>query len=349
MKQNQSQVSLRDIAKVAGVSTSTVGYVLQNHPRVAGETRERVLKIAKDLGYTPDSRIASWMTKVRDASSKRLVTLAWLNGHSEEDAWHRYKFLSPYLDGARARALEFGYELTEIWALEPGMTNRRISRIIYQRGIEGGIITHYIRHLRLRWEYLACFALEEDLLVPRLNRISTDHLYNFRLALKVLGRMGYRRIGVCLEDSIDRRSNRAIGAIAREACANSKHAGAVPPLFYDWGDGERGIKAGNEIVDWLRCHKPDVVLGHSNHLIEWAAMAGFQVPQHMGIVHMAIDEDVSDWAGIYSNRRAIGAVAVEGLVASIHNRQFGIPNIATNTTIRGFWRDGRTLLNPRRK
>jgi LacI family transcriptional regulator len=49
-------VGIRDVAKLAGVSVTTVSHVLNDTPqmRVAGETRERVRAAAKTLGYGPN-------------------------------------------------------------------------------------------------------------------------------------------------------------------------------------------------------------------------------------------------------------------------------------------------------
>lgn len=47
-------VTLKEIAKLAGVSRSTVSRVINNHPNVRLETRERVLKIIGDQGFQPD-------------------------------------------------------------------------------------------------------------------------------------------------------------------------------------------------------------------------------------------------------------------------------------------------------
>ncbi|WP_093262737.1 LacI family DNA-binding transcriptional regulator [Thermostaphylospora chromogena] len=42
---------MADVAKVAGVSHQTVSRVLNNHPNVRGETRDRVLRAIEQLGY----------------------------------------------------------------------------------------------------------------------------------------------------------------------------------------------------------------------------------------------------------------------------------------------------------
>ena len=43
----------RDLARLAGVSQSTVSRVLTNHPRVSAETRAKVLKVLAETNYTP--------------------------------------------------------------------------------------------------------------------------------------------------------------------------------------------------------------------------------------------------------------------------------------------------------
>ena len=47
--------SQQDVAVRAKVSFMTVSRVVNNHPRVKKETRERVLKAIRDLGYYPDA------------------------------------------------------------------------------------------------------------------------------------------------------------------------------------------------------------------------------------------------------------------------------------------------------
>jgi LacI family transcriptional regulator len=339
---------MRDIASAAGISKTAVSYALQNNPKIGEATRIRVWDIAKSLGYSPDPRIASWMARVRDAASKRLATLAWMNCHWDADAWQKYEFLAPYLAGARARAAELGYQIDQLWIHQPGMTMKRMSRIIYQRGIDGVIFSPFSRHFRLRWEHLASITIEWHLLVPRLNRISTDIVYNFLLALKKIQRSGYRRIGICIDQAVDSQNNRAISTTAWFLNASSKRSIVVPPLFYAWGQEHREIESRKEIARWIRRYKPEVILCLHGDMVNMVQLAGFRVPEEIGVVHLAIDDDVKDWTGIYSNRRAIGAAAVEMIVGSIVNRQFGIPEVPKNTLIQGTWHDGRTLLVPKK-
>ena len=44
-------VTIKDVAKLAGVSPSTVSRVCNNNPTISRETRERVQKAIQELGY----------------------------------------------------------------------------------------------------------------------------------------------------------------------------------------------------------------------------------------------------------------------------------------------------------
>src|SRR4051794_24212637 len=48
--------TIRDVARVAGVSKGTVSFALNGRPGVAEDTRERILAAARDLGWTPSTK-----------------------------------------------------------------------------------------------------------------------------------------------------------------------------------------------------------------------------------------------------------------------------------------------------
>ena len=45
-------VTIKDVAKVAGVSYSTVSRALSGSPEISEDTRERILQICKEMNYT---------------------------------------------------------------------------------------------------------------------------------------------------------------------------------------------------------------------------------------------------------------------------------------------------------
>ena len=56
---DSGKLSQSDVAQLAKVSTATVSRVLNNSTLLAPETRERVLRVAQELGYKPDLRFRS--------------------------------------------------------------------------------------------------------------------------------------------------------------------------------------------------------------------------------------------------------------------------------------------------
>jgi LacI family transcriptional regulator len=52
-------VTIEEIAKLADVSRSTVSRVLNNHPNVRGEVRDKVLKVVREHNYTPNAAARS--------------------------------------------------------------------------------------------------------------------------------------------------------------------------------------------------------------------------------------------------------------------------------------------------
>ncbi|MHC5268474.1 LacI family DNA-binding transcriptional regulator [Enterococcus sp. LJL98] len=46
--------TVKDVAKKAGVATSTVSRVINDHPSISEETKKRVRKVMDELGYTPN-------------------------------------------------------------------------------------------------------------------------------------------------------------------------------------------------------------------------------------------------------------------------------------------------------
>ena len=53
------RVSIKDIAKAANVSHSTVSRALSDSPLVSNETKERIQRLAREMGYSPDAQARS--------------------------------------------------------------------------------------------------------------------------------------------------------------------------------------------------------------------------------------------------------------------------------------------------
>jgi len=343
----QKPVSLGDIARVAGVSRMTVSCALRNQPGVGEEKRQQIRQIADEMGYIPDARLNNWMEAVRETKQRELMPIAWLNtDYKSKDCWHTYPYLAPYLEGAAQRAQELGYRLEEIWTEQDGMTNRRISQILYQRGIRGVIVAPPdgidLGHIRLNWRHFSAATFERGLGSPRLSCVSQDFYSNVLLALRVLRRAGYRRIGSIISRQTDRRAQYAHQAVVGYFSSKVPAAERVPPFFHP-----SDMNRGEGFTQWLRKERVDVVVGQHSGLLDWVRAAGLRVPEDVGVAHLAVDGDCPDWAGIWAEKKEIGAATVELVVRFLLAHQSGLPGVPRNVIIPGRWHGGNTVLIPK--
>lgn len=75
--------TLRDIANEVGISVSAVSMALRDHPRIGVETKSKVLSVAEELGYVPNS--AGRALRARKADAVALIipnTSQHVFGHS---------------------------------------------------------------------------------------------------------------------------------------------------------------------------------------------------------------------------------------------------------------------------
>lgn len=341
--------SLGDIARAAGVSRMTASYALRNFPRVSDETRRRIREIAGKLGYIPDARIAENMARTRAAKAREPVPIAWLTLDVERDAWRKFRHLAPFREGAEERANELGYRIDEFYGRAPGMTLRRISDILFNRGIRGLIIAPSLLHgterLRMDWDRFACISFEKAIWAPHMDRVVPDYHHNMLLALKMLRRSGYRRIGVLLSNHFERRSHHAYcSALSYFHSRISRKEHLKPLLFSVEQSDPSKTKAA---LDWLNKMKPDAIVCHHSGVPEWLHSLGFRVPEDIGVAHLGIEDDVKEWAGIWQRKREIGAETINQVISLLHNRQFGLPSVPRDIVVQGYWKAGRTLVSPK--
>ena len=72
-------VSIKDVAKHAGVAISTVSKVLNDYPNVSEETKKKVNQAVKELNFVPNSVAAALSSK----QSGRVAILLNLSNESQ--------------------------------------------------------------------------------------------------------------------------------------------------------------------------------------------------------------------------------------------------------------------------
>jgi LacI family transcriptional regulator len=69
-------VTIKDIAKTAGVSHTTVSRALKGNPAISLETRERIQQLARHMGYVPSAVAQSLLSRRTQTIGMVITTIA---------------------------------------------------------------------------------------------------------------------------------------------------------------------------------------------------------------------------------------------------------------------------------
>lgn len=173
-------VSIKDIAKKAGVSISTVSYALNGSDKVTDETSSRILSIAKELNYIPNA--AARQLKKRE--SKILgVFLTDFRGDVYGDLLHGMKEVSNSL----------GYDLIVC-------SGKQSHRMLPERMIDGAVVLDQMFESEELLQYAdrghKIVVLDRELEHPNINQVLLDNKAGASLAMEHLIERGHRKIYV---------------------------------------------------------------------------------------------------------------------------------------------------------
>lgn len=177
-------VGVRDVAARAGVSRQTVSRVLNEHPEVAADTRERVLAAMAELGYRVNNA-------ARALGTRRTHTLGVLASDALQYGPSRS------LAAIEARARGAGYWVSAAFA-DAGDADAVVSAVehLVSQGVEGIVVV--APHAQTMD---ALDALKIDVPVAALHSsgrgargLSVDQAAGARLAVAALAEAGHTRI-----------------------------------------------------------------------------------------------------------------------------------------------------------
>lgn len=341
------RVTLREIAEKAGVSRMSVSLALRNKGKISSELRTKIIRIADSLGYEPDPELGKLMARLREnASITTQASLALLTSGPTRDAWQQFVTEKKYVEGCRDRAKSYGYQVEEFWLNEPGMSSKRLFEIIWNRGIEGLIVAPIQGRLRgedLRWldfdfSNYSAVEISETVKAPDLDRSLHDQYTSTLKVIDELIALGYCRIGLVLERSLDRRVNgRWTAAFARCQIYREPHR-LIPPLILDEA-------CRDSFHTWHTSNKPDVVISVDRFGLSLIEECGLKIPDDLGYVSLDLDglPPGHEWiSGIDQNSHHVGASAVDLLVGAIQRGQRGVPDLPVRIEVAGTWRPGKS-------
>lgn len=338
--QNQRRISLRDIAREAGVSHATVSMALRNHPHIATATRGKIKVLAEAMGYRPDPMLRALAEYRRDRSDARYqATLAWVNFYPDPKNLEVVRDFRDYRMGAEQRAEELGYKLAEITPSKDGLSSDKLRKILVARGIQGILLPPQPKwgvSLELDLSDFSAVSFGFSLRTPRLHTVTNHQFHSSMLALEKLREYGYRRIGLAINTDQDMRSERSFlgGYLAgREYLPKREHL--LPLLLNDSSQDA----VSRELMPWYERNKPDAVITGLSEVTVAFKQNGVRIPEDVSLAMLACGAN-NKLAGINQNSFQIGRVAVDLLAGMLHRNEKGVSDCPHLVFIEGAWQDG---------
>ena len=319
---SRNKITIKDVARTAGVSTQTVSRVINNRSDVSMETRTRVQQVISSLGYSPN-------VFARNLSRGRSNTLGVI-GYGLV-----YYGTSSVLTGIESKANELGFSLTLslIDRVEPS----KVDRILYDffsRRVEG-IIWAVPSDITTFDSLAGKFAkVQTPLIYINKSPNGSDHVTALdnrlggKLATEHLLHQGYQRVGIVTGPSTWWEAQERLNGWQEVV----KAAGYlnIDSLIVegDWNppSGDVGLHAlldRDPEIDAVFVSNDQMALG----ALQAARRLGLSIPENLGIVGF---DDIPEAAYFYpplttirQDTRKLGAIAVEQMNALIEAHHEG--------------------------
>lgn len=334
---------MREVARRAGVHCTTVSRALLRDPRIPADTRDRIRRLADEMGYAPDPMVSALNAyRCRIVEPRYHGNIAWVTNGFTREGWNTCKTFALLREGAVKRAAELGYKLEDFWLREPGMTGKRASDILRARNIRGLLLPpqpQYQMRVELQWAHFAAIAFGYTLAFPRLHLVSNNTFLSMQTAVARARELGYRRLGLIISPAANHRVQRMWRAGFFEQQQDWPRQERLPVCLYENVD--------SDILRWMDRHRPDAVVCHDPRVLALLKENGYRIPEDVAYLTQSIGDYPAEVSGVYENPLESGIAAVDFLVPMIHRAEWGIPKIPQRLLSEGTWHEGRTL--PRKR
>lgn len=351
---SETRVTLAKIAVRAGVHVTTVSLALRNHPRLPVTTRQRIRALAKEMGYTPDPMLRALVAYRGNVTERRNApTLAYVTNWATRWGWKNVTAHPDFYEGAQAKAKELGYVLEHFWMREEGMTQGRLSQILFSRGINGVIIASHGREmgdaLEFDWENFSAVKIDYFPHQPALHNVTNNQCDIIRLAVHKVLAMGYRRIGFAMHRGWDHAVDHLwmAGFLCEQQNIPVRdripaHLFPKPEPVSRWlNEGKSDVEVDPEQFSaWFKKYRPEVVISKASFVLPQLARMKLSVPDDVAFVDVFHGDDSGAVAGVRQNHTEVGGLAVEILAGQLQHNKFGVPEVPTTTYVEGTWFDG---------
>jgi len=272
------KLTIRDIARLSGVSRSTVSLVLNNDRRISEETRIRVQEIIRQSGYEPNAM-------ARGLARRRAGMVAVVIPRTTSHVFSDYYF-SEAISGIGDVLAGRGYRMLIEMANEAFIHERAHHKLFREGQIDGMLIIGalktdtYILEIAQRFPVVLVNSVLDD--IPS---VSADNYQGMLLMVDYLASLGHRRIGYIGGLDIT-----TVGAERTRGFREGLVAAGLPgdDRLVAWGNfsEESGLAAGRQLI--AQEPRPTAIVAANDMMaigvLRAAEEAGITVPGQLTLV-----------------------------------------------------------------
>jgi DNA-binding LacI/PurR family transcriptional regulator len=270
-------MKIRDVAKMAGVSTATVSHVVNNSRFVSDETRRKVLAAIESCGYTPNAHARNLATNHSRTFGLILSDLS-------------NPFFPELVKSIQERAIELGYDISmantnydseRALASVQRMLEQRVSGVAVMTSEMDDSLTR-----RLAEREVAIVFLDVGKVGPYVSNIAVNYEKGIRAGVEHLLALGHRRIAYISGPLRLRSAQRRYLAFTRMMKKYESSLRTQPWIY----EGDFKAAGGQRAVVEMLQQKPrPTAIVAANDLMAMGALgelkkAGLRVPKDISIV-----------------------------------------------------------------
>lgn len=166
-------VSIKDVAKHAGVAISTVSKVLNNYPNISESTRKKVNEAVEELNFVPNS-VAAALSSKNAGRAALMIDLNVTTQAIDEMAMR-------YISGAITKAMELNLDVITLFVfMFQDKTTEELIRYLQSQSISGIIIygaaedDQLLRGL-IASDQFKCVVIDDDYVSDNVSSVTIDH------------------------------------------------------------------------------------------------------------------------------------------------------------------------------
>lgn len=274
-------ITIKDVAREAGVSPSTVSKIINNSPTISKATIQRVQEVMEQMHYYPNAQARNFAQK----TTRNIVFLTKLEEHTAFTNPHMFEIMC----GVQEALAKKEYNLSFVSVQQADEAAVTVERIIAQKSADGLVVhgsatTRSLALLLVKSGFPHVIIGKPDF-ESQVCWIDTNNHLSGQIAAEHLCDCGFKRIafvGGEPNGEISMKRLKGFTTVMKEKSL------AVPPGFIKYGDSTKmsGFILTNELLDGPNC--PEAIICENNNIALGVVKSinehGLKIPDNIALI-----------------------------------------------------------------